>query len=169
MVLLLLASLFCGCKTSRFFARRSERAVVETKVDVVETSTTKVDRKSTEAANEKVEILEDITETTTTVKWSEPDSSGRQFAVETTVRVRSSAVNTKVGLSAEKTEDVRREIDRKSVETSLENSSVERKSTETAGVKRSTPAWMVWGAVILSGGLMFLVYRVLRRYKVVSG
>ena len=160
---------FCsGCKMHSFFGKRAEKSVVEVKNDIVQSSQVETSVNTTENSAGKIKVQEDYTETTIIIDFSEPDSTGNQFIIRTTNKVRTSSKNTSVENSAGKTESVN------IVETSIkedkttENSTTEIKTTEKTKTKPVTPAWMVWGVVILSLGAIVLIYLILKRFKIVK-
>jgi hypothetical protein len=166
-LLIITAMLFFGsCKTSRFFSKRNEKAIVETNIDVTESSAAKIDVKTLETIAENVEVQEDVTETTIVVKWSEPDTMGQQFPVETTTKIRTSAKNQKTGILTEKTQDVKAETTAAKVDKSTENSDINIQTAEKTEVKKSTPGWVMLVAVILSLWVVIFTYLILKKYKV---
>lgn len=169
LLLLSLLLLSCSsCKMHSLFSKRSEKAVVEMKTDIVETSHVETVVQATEKIAEQTEIQEDFTETTTTVKWSEPDSSGRQFPIETTTKIRTSTTNKKVGGTVYKTAVATSEVVERKEDKSTEKSTTDIKITEKTKTKPVTPAWITWGTVILSLGLLVLVYLILKRYRIIK-
>jgi hypothetical protein len=153
---------------SQFFQRRVEKSNFEQKTDVKETSSVKTDVQTVERLNERTELSVDVTEEITIVKWSVPDSSGHQFVVETTNINRRSVTDKKSDLDVEKEQKEIIEIKEDKEDKSTINAKTEIKTVEKSKTKPATPAWITWAAVILSAGIIVLIYFVLKRYRIIK-
>ena len=167
-ILAILMAFCSGCKMHSFFGKRAEKSVTEVKTDIVETKETKTDVQITENSAGKIEVQEDYTEITMIIDWSEPDSVGNQHPVRTTGKVRTSQKNTSAETSAGKTESANNVEKSTKEDKSTENSETDIKTVEKTEVKKSTPAWVIWVAVISSLGAIVLIYLILKRFKIVK-
>ena len=152
LILFVLLSLCCSCKTSRFFGRKTERSVIEFKDNVSEISHVKTENQATEKTAAQTKIWEDINETILTIKWSEPDSTKKE----------------KSNSEVEKTGNEKTEGDTERIEQQSEKSETDIKTVEKSETKKATPEWVIWVAVIVAIGLLVIVYLVLKRYKIVK-
>ena len=168
LILFVLLSLCCSCKTSRFFGRKTERSVIEFKDNVSEISHVKTENQATEKTAAQTKIWEDINETILTIKWSEPDSTWQQFPVETTLKIRNSSKKEKSNSEVEKTGNEKTEGDTERIEQQSEKSETDIKTVEKSETKKATPEWVIWVAVIVAIGFLVIVYLILKRYKIVK-
>lgn len=152
LILFVLLSLCCSCKTSRFFGRKTERSVIEFKDNVSEISHVKTENQATEKTAAQTKIWEDINETILTIKWSEPDSTKKE----------------KSNSEVEKTGNEKTEGDTERIEQQSEKSETDIKTVEKSETKKATPEWVIWVAVIVAIGFLVIVYLILKRYKIVK-
>ncbi len=119
-----------------------------------------------EASSEK-SVINDSTETEIKItEWSNPDSTGRQFPVKTTEINKMSVKRTHIDTQSESRQsggvaaglDV---VDRSKTKNSQES---EVKTSE----KIRSPTWLIWVCIILSLGLVVLLYFILRRFGLVK-
>jgi len=162
-VLLLLLS---GCKMSQFFSRRVEKTNVEQRADVRETSSVKTDIHTIGKLSEQTQLSLDITEVITITKWSIPDSSGQQFPTETTNITRHSVTGQNRTTESEQEKKGTTETLGTKEDKSVVNAESEIKTDEKIKTKPASTVWITWAVVILSLGVVVLVFFILKRYRI---
>jgi len=155
-----------GCKMSQFFSRRVEKTNIEQKSDIKETSSVRTDNRTVEKLTELTELSLDVSEKIVIVKWSAPDSSGRQFPLETTNISRHGTAGKKTTMEKEQEQKEITEREESKEDKSTVNAESEIETVEKAKTKPAMPAWVTWTAVILSAGIILLIYLILKRYRI---
>jgi cobalamin biosynthesis Mg chelatase CobN len=145
----MLILLLFSCKITRYTATETQTATVEQKEISEQTTETKTENTLTEI-DEKENIKITV--------FSAPDSSGNQHVVSVTEISRDKTSSSKKNSVAEK-------------ETLHSDKSKTQKSeivkvTEKSETKTKTPCWVYLLVVILGFGVIYLIIRILRRYKV---
>jgi len=166
LILLVICLMMFGCKTTK-------QATAISRTTNTETATV---RKSDAAGNKQTAVVtqqadnskvdETTGETTAIVEFSQPDSTGRQYplkSITVTRTVRRSenkdinykqSENTNAGITISNSEKLQTKTD----STKKENNNIKTESKAPSGVS--------WGMVILTVGLLVLVYLVLKKYKI---
>jgi len=146
----MLILLLFSCKITRYTATETQTATVEQKEISEQTTETKTENTLTEI-DEKENIKITV--------FSAPDSSGNQHVVSVTEISRDKTSSSKKNSVAEK-ETVHTDKTKTQTTESV-------KVTEKSETKTKTPFWVYLLVVILGFGVIYLIIRVLRRYKIV--
>ena len=163
-----MALLFVQCiatkKTDNLNSKVDSSASANTHREVSDNST--LTNKSTIADNS---ITQDTTaETITTITYSKPDSTGKQYVESLTTVDRHTGTrksinkNTSIDTAAQLDIDINEDTESKANKTGQ----FEFESSQT--LKTKTPIWVWISAGLISIGLIVLAYLVLKRYKLVK-
>jgi cobalamin biosynthesis Mg chelatase CobN len=145
----MLILLLFSCKITRYTATETQSNIVEQKdiseqvmETVIENSLTEIDEKE----NIKITV------------FSSPDSDGNQYVVSVTEIFRDKTSSSKKNSVAEK-----KTVYADKTKTQKSESVKITKKSET---KTKTPFWVYLLIVILSIGVIYLIFRILRKYKI---
>ncbi len=169
-IILLLAviTMLFSCKTSKTTLSEKTSTETEQRNDIQEVINTEFSVLETGKTTDKtvVEASED-TEITIT-KFSQPDSTGKQHIVEQTKIKQQKGSTTKTNVATEKEDktDIKQSVKNKDNSTVKTNNDT--KVTETEKTKANTPAWIILGTIILSLGIIVIIYFVLKRFGLVK-
>lgn len=155
-----------GCRTSKVVTSEDVASKTSSVVDVSKASTAKAVEKDSTSKVDKSVVDEETTRTTTTTKYSQPDSSGKQYPVEQTVsqektnRKTNSNITEKTGKSSE--------VASSTNESNKSKLDANAKTSSDSKTKTKPPAAFTWMVIIISLGLVVLAYFVLKRFRVVK-
>lgn len=155
-----------GCRTSKVVTSEDVASKTSSVVDVVRTSTDQMVKKDSTSKVDKSIVDEVTTRTTTTTKYSLPDSSGRQYPVEQTVsqekkrRVTNSNIINKAGKSSEMVSG--------NNESKRSKTDANAKISSNSKTKTRPPIAFNWMIIIISLGLVVLTYFILKRFRLIK-
>lgn len=163
-----MALLFVQCiatkKTENLKSNVDSSASINTHRELSDNST--LINKSTIADNS---ITQDTTaETITTIIYSKPDSTGRQYveSLTTVDRHRGTRKSANRNTAIDTTTQLDIDIDEDTESKANKNEQLEFESSQS--LKTKTPLWIWISAGLISIGLIALAYLVLKRYKLVK-
>ncbi|MBN1987833.1 MAG: hypothetical protein JW783_00365 [Bacteroidales bacterium] len=168
LITILSFSILAGCRSTRVTTKE------DVKSNEVESalSTSNASTRSSLSVSASVIDLSVFTDSTEreveVVKWSAPDSSGKQYPVETTritEKVRQKKQN---NTAATNSVNSQQKDTLAAAAATSRNASSERQTTNDERREGRSTAWITWGAVILSLGAVFLLYLVLARFGLVK-
>ena len=165
-IILLTACLFLSCKTTKQATKTDVKSHETAALDIRETASTIAAGTATLNVDSKVNINEDMIETGTRTKWSAPDAAGKQFPVETESYTKGKKSNTQAATTAKKDEKLAVENRQTRVDKSDYKSDVHEKIKENKKTELKAPTGVSWGIVILTAGLLVLLFLILKSYKV---
>jgi cobalamin biosynthesis Mg chelatase CobN len=155
-----------SCKTTRQATAIKQTTNTET------TTTRQSDAKGNEqtasitqqADNSKVDVTVD--ETTTIVEFSQPDSTGRQYPIKSTTVTKTARRNEKKDISYQQNENTASGINISNSEKNKTKSDNTKKENTNTKTESKAPSGVSWGMIILTVGLLVLVYWILKKYKI---
>ena len=166
LILCIVCLIAFGCKTTKQATAIRQTANTETAV------TRQSDAKGNEQTatltqqtdNSKVNEMMD--EITTTVEYSRPDSTGRQYPLKATTIKRTTGRNEKKDISYQQNETTASDINISNIEKIQTKSDGTKKENTNTKTESKAPSGVSWGMIILTVGLLVLVYLVLKQYKI---
>lgn len=167
MVCLLVAALQLGCKTIKATSQSTTETETTLQADIKETGSVVFSEQNAEVKTDKsVEAENSVLEKTTT-KWSEPDSTGRQYPTETTHEKRTSQAVKQNDFVSASDGSLKVEANNSLEDKSqlAQKSKGNEQATETR--KDETHKWAVWASAILSLGALVLAYFIFKRFGAV--
>jgi cobalamin biosynthesis Mg chelatase CobN len=166
LILCIVCSITFGCKTSKQATAIKQTANTEN--TTVRQSDATGNRQTAsitqQADNSKVE--ETVDEATTIVEYSPPDSSGRQYTIKSTTITKTARRNEKKDISYKQNENTASGINISNSEKNKTKSDSTKKENTNIKTESKAPAGVSWGMIILTVGLLVLVYLVLKKYKI---
>ena len=165
-IILLTACLLFSCKTTKTATKTDVKAHETVALDVRETASAIDVKTATLNVDSKVNINEDMIETGTRTKWSAPDAAGKQFPTETENYTKGKKSNTKAETTAKAQEDKTVENRLSRTDKSDYKSEKNEKIKENKKTELKAPTGVSWGIVILTAGLLVLLFLILKSYKV---
>lgn len=153
-----------SCKTVK--TTTTEHLNVVAQNDISEKTTTKTETSEKDAFSMSVDQTITIIEKMINTKYSRPDSSGMQHVLETTEIEK----NTTIDNLKKEDKQVEKNTEQEVEEEKTDNSSVDiNKDAKVKTTKKSkTPVWVIIVCVIVSTGIIALLYFVLKRFKLVK-
>lgn len=109
---------------------------------------------------------ETVVENIVVFEFSQPDSVGKQYIVKTTTINRNKIIQNRLSTidnSKQTTEAKKNE--QKTDNTSIKTNENTKKQTTTV-TKTKTPGWVYPVSILIALGLLFLIYLLLKRYKI---
>ena len=162
--LLITVLLFNSCKTTKIATTENVK-VVEQK-DIHETATVKTETTEKETITISVDALTTIIERIVNTKYSQPDTAGKQHITETTTTERNITTE-KTGKADVQAEKQAKQL-KESEKTDNSSKNIDKKTETKTLTKSKTPAWIIVTMVILSMGVLVLLYFVLKRFKLIK-
>lgn len=162
LVLLLLTS----CVSAKRNIKTDTEAQSNVRVDRAETVNTISASTATLDVNNDLHISELKNVSGAYTKWSAPDSTGKQYPVET-----GSFESNKKAETSDKTK-TREQQNNAEISISEASDKSDYKSEARTKIKEKTtteteaPTGVSWGMIILTMGLLFLLYLLLKKYKI---
>ena len=166
--LALLALITFGCRTVKQTSTNKAEVKTSANLDIKQSvyNKSKIDRSQVTVDNSVTNSV--VNEVTTITQLSKPDSTGKQYPVQTTVINRitenNKAANIKTAVNVNKTNDNKTTIKDKSVYKSDSTSSQINKLTE----KTKIPAWVYVAVLVLISGLLLGLYTILKRNGIIK-
>lgn len=155
-----------GCRTTKVVASEKEDLKVDSNVAEVRESSAKGAVKDSISKLDTSVVDEEITRTTTIIKFSQPDSLGRQFPMEQTVS--QEKMNRKAKANITEKRQRLAEVASSDNSSKCSRADVSKQVSSSSKTKTKPPATFAWIAVIVSLGLIVLAYFILRRLRLVK-
>lgn len=154
-----------GCGTAKVTSENNT-SKVSSVVDASKVSATKAVEKDSTCKVDMSEVDEVTTKITTTTKYSPPDSIGKQYMIEQMV----SQEKTNRKATSNKKENTEKSKGIASISNESNSSKLDANATNSSDSKNKTrpPAAFSWMVVIISFGVVVLVYFVLKRFGLVK-
>lgn len=166
LILCIVCCIIMGCKTTRQATAIKQTANTENTTirqsDAIGNQQTVTITQ--QADNSKVE--ETVDETTTIVEFSPLDSTGRQYTIKSTTITKTARRNEKKDISYKQNENTAAGINISNSEKIQTKSDSTKKENTNIKTESKAPAGVSWGMIILTVGLLVLVYLVLKKYKI---
>lgn len=155
-----------ACKTVKETTRIQEKASTEQKTDIVEKVSVKTESNADEQLNQQTNDNQTINEETIIVEWSKPDSVGKQYPIKTIATAKTTNHNkiTDTKLSKQEHQQTAATLEKED-KSKLTVNTENKIQTESKPITRS---WVKYVGVILSLGLLVLVYLIMKRFKIIK-
>lgn len=157
-----------SCKTTKVAQKTAQVIQTEQRKDINEKDSTHYDSHSTIDVLNHSLSTDSVSEYRTEIELSKPDTAGKQYPMKIIITGKTDMHKVQSNISTAASNMA--VFDRKNIKS--DNSTVKQKvkTTNDSAIvsKHKTPAWTVIVAIILSLGVLLLVFMVLKRFKLIK-
>lgn len=146
--------LLFSCKTTTQTSKTDINQKKTTQLDVSNERTENSSEESKETVTYTVEVEANVEETIIHIKWSEPDSAGRQYPLETTQTDRSTQAKEQSNTTSEKEESARSKTSEKNTDNSTFESDYKSETDVKKEEKTRLPTWVYIACIV--GSLLII-------------
>lgn len=168
LVTVLLAGTFGGCKTVKTKAEVQTDVQTTANLDVKSAAISVQSKIATETNVDKSSLAE-VTEWNTNIKtYSVPDSTGKQYTTSESNTTGKTTMGKKNDINTSKKDSSNVSSQTNVKDNSKLLQSTSSKTTENKKEEVKSPVWISLGIILVIAGLLFLVFLVLKRYKIIK-
>lgn len=165
-LMIILLPLMWGCKSTKTATKTAIRTNDVVNVDTKTAVNSEQRAVSNTQIADKGTVIETTDETTTTTQFSAPDSTGKQYPMSVTTTNKTTRRGENKDVKKTESEKV----------TTGSEMTITEKMDAVMGTKteikdkkqevQKSPSWVSWSVIALLAGLSFLVYLVLKKYRI---